>query len=64
MVGSAGPEPLEQPVGTIVMAVATPEAARARTVKFPGDRERIRVYSATTALHLVRLAVTGEWWSS
>jgi nicotinamide-nucleotide amidase len=64
VVGSAGPEPLEQPVGTVVMAVATPEAARARIVKFPGDRERIRVYSATTALHLVRLAVTGEWWSS
>ena len=64
VVGSAGPEPLEQPVGTVVMAVATPEDARARTVKFPGDRERIRVYSATTALHLVRLAVTGEWWSS
>ena len=64
VVGSAGPEPLEQPVGTVVMAVATPEDARARTVKFPGDRERIRVYSATTALHLIRLAVTGEWWSS
>ena len=62
--GSAGPEPLEQPVGTMVMAVATPEGAHARTVKFPGDRERVRVYSATTALHLVRLAVTGEWWSS
>lgn len=61
--GSAGPEPLEQPVGTMVMAVATPEGARSRTVKFPGDRERVRVYSVTTALHLVRLAVTGEWWS-
>jgi nicotinamide-nucleotide amidase len=64
VVGSAGPEPLEQPVGTMVMAVATPDGARARTVKFPGDRERVRVYSVTTALHLVRLAVTGEWWSS
>jgi nicotinamide-nucleotide amidase len=62
--GSAGPEPLEQPVGTMVMAVATPEGGRSRTVKFPGDRERVRVYATTTALHLVRLAVTGEWWSS
>jgi len=61
--GSAGPEPLEQPVGTMVMAVATPEDSRARTLKFPGDRERVRVYSTTSALHLVRLAVTGEWWS-
>jgi nicotinamide-nucleotide amidase len=64
VVGSAGPEPLEQPVGTMMMAVATPEGARARIVKFPGDRERVRVYSVTTALHLVRLALTGEWWSS
>jgi nicotinamide-nucleotide amidase len=64
VVGSAGPEALEQPVGTMVMAVATPEGGRSRTVKFPGDRERVRVYSATSALHLVRLAVTGEWWSS
>jgi nicotinamide-nucleotide amidase len=62
--GSAGPEPRAQPVGTMVMAVATPEGGRSRTVKFPGDRERVRVYSATTALHLVRLAVTGEWWAS
>jgi nicotinamide-nucleotide amidase len=62
--GSAGPEPLEQPVGTMAMAVATPEGARSRTVKFPGDRERIRVYSTTTALHLVRLALSGEWWNS
>lgn len=62
--GSAGPEPLEQPVGTMAMAVATPEGARSRTVKFPGDRERVRVYSTTTALHLVRLALSGEWWTS
>ena len=62
--GSAGPEGLEQPVGTMVLAVATPERSMARTVKFPGDRERVRVYSATQALHLVRLGVTGEWWSA
>ena len=61
--GSAGPEALEQPVGTMVLGVATPERSMARTVRFPGDRERIRVYSTTQALHLVRLAVTGEWWS-
>ncbi|MGQ0849716.1 MAG: nicotinamide-nucleotide amidohydrolase family protein, partial [Actinomycetota bacterium] len=60
--GSAGPEPLEQPVGTMVFAVVTPDGARARTTRYPGDRERIRTYAATTALHLVRLAVTGEWW--
>lgn len=62
--GSAGPEPLEQPVGTMVFAVETPEGSHARTVRFPGDRERVRTYSATAALHLVRLAVAGEWWAT
>lgn len=60
--GSAGPDPQEREVGTMVFAVATPETIRAHTRKLPGDRERIRVYATTTALHLVRLAVTGEWW--
>ena len=62
VVGAAGPEPLEQPAGTMVMAVATPEGARALTRRFPGDRERVRTYSATAALHLARLAINGAWW--
>jgi nicotinamide-nucleotide amidase len=62
VVGSAGPEPLEAPVGTMVMAVATPTETRALTRRFPGDRERVRTYSATAALHLVRLALTDSWW--
>ena len=62
--GSAGPDALEQPIGTMVFGVQTPEGARARVVRLPGDRERIRSYSAATALHLVRLAVAGEWWAS
>ncbi|MDH3607077.1 MAG: competence/damage-inducible protein A [Acidimicrobiia bacterium] len=60
--GSAGPDPQERDVGTIVIAVATPEDARARTLDMPGDRERIRTYATTAALQLTRLAVTGEWW--
>jgi len=60
--GSAGPDALEQPAGTMVFAVETPEAARVRTLRFPGDRERVRTYATTAALHLVRLGVTGEWW--
>lgn len=60
--GSAGPEALEQPPGTMVLAVATPEGARARTLRLPGDRERVRVYATTSALHAVRLALSGEWW--
>jgi nicotinamide-nucleotide amidase len=60
--GSAGPDPLEHRPGTMVFAVRTPERVQARTLTFPGDRERIRTYSTTTALHLLRLALTGEWW--
>lgn len=60
--GSAGPDPQERDVGTMVVAVATPDDARARTFRMPGDRERVRTYTTTAALHLVRLAVTGEWW--
>lgn len=55
--GSAGPEPLEQPVGTMIIAVATPERSIVRTAHMPGDRERVRAYTATAALHLVRRAI-------
>ncbi len=61
--GSAGPEPLEKPPGTVVIAVATPEDTRARELRMPGDRERVRAYGTTSALHLTRLAVSGRWWT-
>lgn len=61
--GSAGPEPLEQPPGTVVIAVSTPEDTRARELRMPGDRERVRVYGTTSALHLTRLAISGTWWT-
>jgi nicotinamide-nucleotide amidase len=51
--GSAGPEPLEQPVGTMIVAVATPNSSTVATLHLPGDRERVRAYTATAALHLV-----------
>ena len=62
--GSAGPDPLEHTPGTMIIAVRTPEAVHARTFYLPGDRERVRVYTTTAALHLARLAVTGAWWES
>lgn len=62
--GSAGPEPLEKPVGTVIIAVATPEHAQARELRMPGDRERVRAYGTTSALHMARLAVSGTWWTS
>lgn len=60
--GSAGPEPLEKPVGTVVIGVATPEDARARELRFTGDRDRIRAFATTAALHLARLGIVGTWW--
>jgi competence/damage-inducible protein CinA-like protein len=55
--GSAGPDPLEVDVGTMCVAVVTPTTERARTFRMPGDRERVRTYTATAALHQVRLAL-------
>lgn len=60
--GSAGPQPLEKPVGTVYVGVATPDDARARELKFSGDRERVRTYATTAALQLTRLALIGKWW--
>jgi len=35
----------------------TPNGQRTKTFKMPGDRERVRTYTATAALHQVRLAI-------
>jgi nicotinamide-nucleotide amidase len=61
--GSAGPEPMEKPAGTVYVAVATPEDVQARELRMPGDRERVLVYATTSALHLTRLAISGKWWN-
>lgn len=61
--GSAGPEPLDADVGTMIVAVVTPEDEGVRTLRLPGDRERVRTYGSTAALQLTRLAVSGQWWS-
>jgi len=60
--GSAGPDPLEQPVGTVVVAVATPDGTRVRTLQMPGDRERVRTFATTAALQLTRMALQGVDW--
>jgi nicotinamide-nucleotide amidase len=60
--GSAGPDPLEKPVGTVIIGVATPNDARARELRFTGDRDRIRVFGTVAALHLARLGIVGRWW--
>ena len=60
--GSAGPEPMEKPVGTVIVGIATPDDVRARELRFSGDRERLRTYGTAAALHLTRLALIGRWW--
>lgn len=60
--GSAGPDAMEEPPGTMFVAVSTPEHTQARKLTMVGDRERVRTYGVTAALHLTRLALIGRWW--
>ena len=60
--GAAGPDPHGRAPGTMIVAVRTPRGTRARSLSMPGDRERVRTFTTTAALHLVRLAVAGAWW--
>ncbi len=62
--GSAGPDPQEQPVGTVIIAVATPDGTRVKTLRLPGDRERVRTFATTAALHLTRMSLLGIAWGS
>ncbi|MGH9487763.1 MAG: competence/damage-inducible protein A [Terriglobales bacterium] len=58
--GIAGPAggSMRRPVGTVYIAVAAPAAgARATRYQFFGDRDRIRRFSAQTALNMLRLAL-------
>jgi nicotinamide-nucleotide amidase len=62
--GSAGPNPQERPVGTVVVSVVTPEASQVRTLTLPGDRERVRTFASTAALQLLRMSLQGVDWGS
>lgn len=64
LTGSAGPDPQEQPVGTVVIAVATPDGTRVRTFRMPGDRERVRTFATTASLQLIRLSLQGVAWGT
>jgi nicotinamide-nucleotide amidase len=53
--GVAGPTEQEgQPVGTVHLAVSGPGGAAVRSLRIPGDRERVRLISVTAALDLLR----------
>ena len=58
--GSAGPSELEVPTGTLCIAVVSPETSMVRTLRLPGDRERVRTYGTTAALHIARLTLVGQ----
>lgn len=60
--GAAGPDPHHRDVGTMVIAVRTPAGTTARTLRLPGDRERVRTYTTTSALHLARMALEDQGW--
>ncbi len=51
--GPSGGTP-EKPVGTVHIALANESGTKERSMHFPGDRERIRLYASQTALDLVR----------
>lgn len=67
--GIAGPGggSAEKPVGTVHLAVAGPGGETVhRHIRFPGDRERVRVFAAASALELVRRRLLGlplAFWS-
>jgi nicotinamide-nucleotide amidase len=62
--GSAGPDPQDQPVGTMVVAVRTPEVTRVKTLRRPGGREQVRMSTTTAALHLTRMLIEGVRWGN
>jgi nicotinamide-nucleotide amidase len=59
--GVAGPSEQEgQPVGTVHLAVSGPGGAVVRTLRLPGDRERVRALTVNAALDLLRKAVIAD----
>lgn len=53
--GVAGPTEQEgHPVGTVHLAVSGPGGATVRSLRLPGDRERVRLLTVTAALELLR----------
>ncbi len=55
LTGVAGPDEQEgHPPGTVHVAVAGPRGTRTRSVRLPGDRERVRALAVTLGLDLLR----------
>ena len=60
--GVAGPDggSEDKPVGTVYIAIDTPEGAGCRRARFVGDRGVVRQQSVSAALDMIRLALTGH----
>lgn len=58
--GEAGPEPAEAAIGEVYIAVALDGRTRSSRLRLPGDRERIREYTATTLLDFARRAIAAS----
>ena len=56
--GPGGGSP-EKPVGTVHIAVASPQGTELRHLIFPGSRDRIRAWTSQAALDLVRRVLMG-----
>ena len=58
--GVAGPDggTPDKPVGLVYLGCAGPEGTQVHRGSFPGDRESVRTFSATSALHLLRRALS------
>jgi nicotinamide-nucleotide amidase len=58
--GVAGPDPVGvHPPGEVYVAVCGPDSHRVRSLRLPGDRERVRRLAAAHAVDLLRRAVFG-----
>lgn len=59
--GVAGPTEQEgHPVGTVHLAVMGPRSHAVRSVRLPGDRDRVRLLTVTAALDLLRSHLLGR----
>lgn len=45
----------EKPVGTVHIALASAAGSRSRTLRFPGDREMVRMQASQAALDMIRM---------
>jgi nicotinamide-nucleotide amidase len=58
--GVAGPDAAEgKPVGTVCLAVSMGSGGETATIRLPGDRERIRQFTAISVLDLLRRRLLG-----